>query len=140
MSTYTDLKSALTELPISDILKARLELAVDQAVAFERQVEDLQTKAADLKAQLNVVATDRKQARDELDQLQNEHVEEIRIYHGIEYRRGKRTGGDWMAFCPSCHLPCDLSNEVIMCSSIKCGWQTSYPIEQIDLDIRFLPD
>jgi FtsZ-binding cell division protein ZapB len=135
MTTLGDIKSALTELPISDILKARLEFAVDQSVALERQVEELQAKASDLQAELRVVATDRKQAREELDRLKNEHAEEIRIHHGIEYRKGQRTRFEWMAFCPACHLPCDLSVELVRCSNVQCGWETGLEVSQVDVDI-----
>ena len=138
MSTLSDIKSALAELPISDILKARLEFAVDQSVALERKVEELQTKASDLQAELRIVALDRKQARDELDMLKKEHAEEIRVLHSIEYRRGKRTGGEWMAFCPLCHLPCSPGHEYVRCSSFHCGWETALPYHQIVSDIRQL--
>ncbi len=137
MSTLTDIKSALTELPISDILKARLEFAVDQSVALERQVQALQAKAADLQAELRIVAIDRKQAREELDRMKNEHAEEIRIFHGIEYRKGKRTDFEWMAFCPSCHLPCDLSVELVRCSSAQCGWETGMEVSQVEADVAY---
>jgi hypothetical protein len=54
--------------------------------------------------------------------------EEIRIQSMIEFRRGPRTGGNWMAFCPKCHLPAaeDIVNnaEAVFCSA-GCSWSVS---------------
>jgi hypothetical protein len=57
-------------------------------------------------------------------------AEEIRIYRGIEFRRGMRTQGKWMPFCPKCHMPSQYSTAMapngfhspaIVCSA-HCGW------------------
>ena len=55
-------------------------------------------------------------------QLAETQEEEIRIHSAIEFRRGKRTGGDWIPFCPKCHMPArkDLG---IFCSA-ECGWNS----------------
>ena len=37
--------------------------------------------------------------------LAEANAEDIRIHSAIEFRRGKRTGGQWIAFCPKCHNP-----------------------------------
>lgn len=64
-------------------------------------------------------------------QLAESQAEEVRIYRGVEFRRGKRTGGKWMAFCPKCHMPAQNGSKpilyshdrakVVFCSAI-CGW------------------
>ncbi len=59
-------------------------------------------------------------------QLEESNTEEIRIHCGIEFRRGKRTGGQWFGFCPQCHLPAaDWPNgKGVGCSS-SCDWSSS---------------
>ena len=60
-------------------------------------------------------------------QLAEAKAEDIQIHLTIEFRRGKRTGGVWMAFCPKCHQPV---NDVVyasgdrwaVCSSSGCVW------------------
>jgi hypothetical protein len=123
MSAFDTIKAAIIELPISDILKARLELAFDRAAELESKVETLQKENANLHAQLEIERLNHKNTRDELQRLKDEHAEETRIHNSIEFRRGKRTGGVWMAFCPSCHLPCDMSKGLLLCSDQKCGWK-----------------
>jgi hypothetical protein len=56
-------------------------------------------------------------------QLAEAQSEEIRIHHMIEFRRGKRTAGQWAAFCPKCHMPAvpDADQTAIECST-NCGW------------------
>ena len=63
-------------------------------------------------------------------QLADSQAEEIRIHKAIEFRRGKRTAGKWMGFCPKCHMPAQdawiprsrTSEKVVLCSA-RCGWQ-----------------
>jgi FtsZ-binding cell division protein ZapB len=130
MSAFDSLKSTLVELPISDI-KARLDFAMDQAAALERQVSELQTKVGQLQAQLEVVTLDRDQLKTELQRLKDEHSEEVRIHCGIEFRRGKRTAGDWITFCPACHLPADTSKGLLQCPNDKCGWSILFPADKL---------
>jgi hypothetical protein len=57
-------------------------------------------------------------------QLAESQAEEIRLHSGIEFRRGKRTGGEWMPFCPKCHMPAFANpnaNRFIACTA-HCGW------------------
>jgi len=131
MGAFDTIKQSLTELPISDILKARLEFAFDQSSALERQVSELQTKIGQLQAQLEIVTLDRDKAQRELQGLKDEHAEEIRIHRMIEFRRGKRTGGQWIAFCPQCHIPADTVNAFINCPNSKCRWETLVPSAEL---------
>jgi len=55
-------------------------------------------------------------------QLAASQAEEVRIHSAIEFRRGSRTGGKWIAFCPKCKMPARISETFgIICSS-DCGW------------------
>src|ERR1019366_2172942 len=38
-------------------------------------------------------------------QLAEAQSEDIRFHSALEFRRSKRTGGQWMPFCPTCHIP-----------------------------------
>ncbi len=56
-------------------------------------------------------------------ELAESQAEEIRIYGAIEFRRGKRTGNEWVAFCPRCHLPASVERHSRpMCSDPSCSW------------------
>ena len=61
----------------------------------------------------------------ELQRLKEEHTEQVLVHTGIEFRRGKRTGGVWVAFCPSCHIPVDTQTAYVRCPLPKCGWQVT---------------
>ena len=138
MSMFDSIKKTVADLPISDIYKARIELALDQLSEAERQIGVLQTENGKLQAQLQMVETERGQVKRELERLQEEHAEEVRIIKLIEFRRGKRTGGKWLAFCPKCHLPVGevQSDSGVMhafCTAKfdDCGWSV-YPPKNIE--------
>jgi hypothetical protein len=121
MSLADIAKDALKDLPISEIVRERLSLALDQSAVFERQVGELQTKVGRLEAQLDITRGDRDKAQEQLRDLQQAHEEEIRIEHTVEFRRGFRTNGKWLPFCPKCHLPASLMGRKPHCSA-NCGW------------------
>lgn len=98
MSFIDNARAALQALPISDIVRERLSLAVDRLAAAEAQVAELQAKievlqlqASSLAAQLERERLDHQQAREELQRLK-EHSEEVRIVHRVEFRRAGRIG------------------------------------------------
>jgi hypothetical protein len=127
MSAFDTIKQTIADLPISDILRARLEFAFDQSAALERQVSALQVEKGKIQAQLEIATFDRDKAQKELHRLEQEHAEDIRIHKLVEFRLGKRTGGNWMAFCPKCHLPAKggqtTSGEPLVYCSGLCGWE-----------------
>jgi len=142
MGMFDSLRSSLTELPISDIVRARLELALDQLSDAQSKVSDLQTQVARLEAQLEREHLDHKQTKEELERLKDEHSEDIRIHRLIEFRRGLRTGGVWMPFCPSCHLPIDElrhdGTHRAYCSANDCEWgpvDLDRPIDALSREI-----
>jgi hypothetical protein len=126
MSMFGEIKKTIADLPIADIYKVRLELAFDQSAALERQLSDTMMQAARLETKLEAAQRDHDSAQKELQQLKEEHAEEIRILHATEFRRGKRTGGKWMAFCPQCHMPAVSVKDdwAVRCSGRgnSCGW------------------
>ena len=98
-------KEALKEIPLSEVLRERISLALDRLAEAEEKIEALQTENGGLKAQLEREHIDHQQTKSELQRLKAEHVEEVRVAYGVEFRRGERTGGKWRPFCPKCHLP-----------------------------------
>jgi len=125
MSLLDVARDALKDIPISEIIRERLSLALDQCADAQRQVEGFKADNARLQAKLEIVTSERDEAREELQRLKDEHSEEVRILRMVEFRRGKRTGGKWQAFCPKCHLPAgegtSNSQRFAVCSG-TCGW------------------
>ena len=72
-------------------------------------------------------------------QLSESESEEVRVHRMVEFRRSKKTGGKWMAFCPKCGLPAAYATEynepLVYCTSKyeDCGWRVypKMPLEQI---------
>ena len=132
MSAFDTIKKTIADLPISDIYKARIELAFDQLADAQRQVSDLQTQVGRLESERDRERLERQQAQRDLHTLREEHAEEVRIHHLVELRRGKRTGGRWQAFCPQCHMPAGGSalpsgQPMAFCTG-KCGWSPRLPM------------
>ena len=116
-------RDTLKEIPMADSLRERLSLALDQSAGLERQVAVMQMELGKLQALIEVVALDRDKAREELQRLKDEHAEEVILKRAVEFRRGTRTEGEWMAFCPKCHMPAMANEELDACCTARCGWQ-----------------
>ena len=124
MSLLEVARDTLKEIPMADILRERLSLALDQFAESERQKTLLQSETGALKVQLERERFDHQRTQQELQRIQNEHAEEVRIHRSIEFRRGRRTAGQWMAFCPRCHLPAsNAESAIVLCSDRACKWQ-----------------
>jgi hypothetical protein len=75
----------------------------------------------------------------DLEQLKKVHEEEVQVRNGIVFKRGKRTGGQWMPFCPVCEMPAD-PTVYPKCPDPKCGWQPTVMVKrQVDEIIARLP-
>ena len=115
-----------TEQPIQNILRGQLALTREQIEAFQDKSD---TQDATLEKQLQRITElqdENAKLKDELHQLKNQHAEEVYLWRGIEYRRGKRTFKHWVACCPKCHLPISFEpyGYQISCSG-GCGWKTN---------------
>jgi hypothetical protein len=75
---------------------------------------------------------------EKLEALKKEHEEEVQVRDGIVFKRGKRMGGIWMAFCPVCERPAD-TTILVKCPDTKCKWQAIKSKKQIDEIISHLP-
>jgi hypothetical protein len=130
------------------ILAQQLEFAKDQFSALERQVSEFQSKTekfeaqiAKLEAKLEIEQTNHKETKQDLQRFKDEHAEEIIIHKMVEFRRGKRTSGKWMGFCPKCHLPATGvfhpgDSPIVYCSGL-CGWKVhpKITLEQIHAEV-----
>jgi hypothetical protein len=121
MNPLEVIEKLITEHGSAAILGQHLAFAKDQFSALERQVTEYQAKTAKLEAQLEIEQMNHKETKQQFQRLQDEHSEDIRVHKGIEFRRGKRTGGNWVAFCPVCHTPAD-TTALVMCANQKCKW------------------
>ena len=122
MSILDIARDTLKEIPMADVLRERLSLALDQFAESERKNGVLQSENGVLKARLESDRLNHQQTQQELERLRELHEEEVRISHAIEFRRGKRTGDQWIAFCPRCHMPASLRFTNPLCSSNDCNW------------------
>jgi hypothetical protein len=70
----------------------------------------------------------------DLEKFKKEHEEEERVdsEHGLMFVRGKRTGGKWIAVCPTCHSPADTTTGLLRCGNKKCGWQVLFPASRLE--------
>jgi hypothetical protein len=134
MSLLEIARDTLKDIPISDVLRERLSLALDQFAEAERKIVTLQTEKGSLQARLERQHLDHNQTQKELERLKEQLAEDIRIYQGVEFRRGTRTGREWMPFCPKCHLPLIISRlggEFPDCSDNNCGWNSPVMAQEI---------
>ena len=134
MSLIDAARDALRDLPVSDIIRERLSLALDLSAEKDAKIEALQMENAKLQVLLENDRLDHQKTREELQRLKDEHAEEIRIHKGIEFRRGKRTGHRWAAFCPQCHMPAAAINSEdnpLACSA-GCGWDSTLFSDELE--------
>jgi hypothetical protein len=122
MSILDGFEKLITEHGSAAVIAERLALARDQFESLDRKASDLERKIGKLEAKLEREQFDREKAQQELQRLQKEHEEDVRIHSGVEFRRGKRTGFEWMPFCPACHGPVDFSTGIAKCANQKCKW------------------
>jgi hypothetical protein len=127
MNPFSAIEKLINEHGSAAILGQQLEFARDQFSALERQVADFQSKAAKFEAQLEIERANYNEIKQDFQRLKDEHAEDIRIHNLVEFRRGKRTGQKWMAFCTKCHLPATGGESVTgrnlaSCSGC-CGWE-----------------
>jgi len=96
-------------------------LQSQQAEIVERYIRVMQENA-------NLVTENARLKRE----MSEANAEEIRIHRMVEFHRGKRTGGKWMAFCPKCEMPAGgewmpAGTPLAFCSA-SCGWSVILPM------------
>src|SRR5437667_12708501 len=109
MGLYESAKDALKEIPMADVIRERLSLALDRLAEAESQIATLQMEKGGLEAQLGRERVDQVQTKQELQARKERLHEDVRFIHGIEFRCGARTGECWLPLSPKCHLPISFS-------------------------------
>ena len=110
MSLFQEILAALpTAANLAEKVKA-VELQRDQ---FKQERDDYQRRYQESQ-----------EAHQKLARL---HEEDVQLHWTMELRRGKRTDGRWMAFCPKCHMPLvgqqnPKNGRYLGCCSAVCGW------------------
>jgi multidrug resistance efflux pump len=92
MSLVSVAREALKELPLSDIVRDRFNLALDQLTACERKTTELQLQIGRLHAQKERAEADLKECQAAYERLKELHMEEVQIQCTVELRKGERTG------------------------------------------------
>lgn len=138
MGLYDIAKDALKEIPMSEIMRARLELAVDQASALEREVADLQTEIGRLQAQLERLSEENNEKDRKLKAFYEASKEEVVLYRTLEFRKGAYTRGRWEACCPKCHLPVRAreGGYYLTCSDQQCQYMSQVTLEELPQVMR----
>jgi hypothetical protein len=111
-----------TKPPVTTMLRNELSLISEQAEAYQAAADK-----QDHTLSTQVETIERLMKEKQAIIAAQSGVEEKRFHRGIEFRKGRRTGGKWQPFCPKCRLPV---NDVIaptgisrwaLCS-MHCGW------------------
>jgi len=92
MSLIETACDALKNIPMSDILRERLSMTIDQLAISEAKIEVLQRENGKLASRLDQEQFDHNQTKQELQALRDFHAETIRFVHGIEFKKGVRSG------------------------------------------------
>lgn len=103
----------LREVPLSSLLHEKVKALEAQRDEFKRELEYSKILLEKLQEKHRALVA--------------KHAEDVRLLAGVEFRRGQRTGGVWLGFCPKCHLPVNEEllaggNRAALCSAL-CGWK-----------------
>ena len=145
MSIIDIARKTLIDLPVSEILHERLSLTLDYAVDLERKLAECEAVKAKLELQLENIRTDRDKKAERIQVIEKALEEDVIINHGVEFRRGRRTSGKWIAFCPKCHLPAgyhqNSHDPTVYCPDTEhCGWSGIEVCNDIYSWIREIPN
>src|SRR5579883_3146059 len=135
-----DLIKEHTEQPLQNKLRGQLALTREQIEAFQ---ENSDRQDATLKKQLERITElqdENGRLKDDLHRLKNQHAEEVYLWDGIEYRRGKRTFRQWVAVCPKCHLPLLIGHYGPVSCSGQCGWHTDKQSDAVQKFLNYLEE
>jgi hypothetical protein len=101
------------------IMEKRLALKDEENAKLKAQIGEMDAKIKTLEAS---------------QQKQQIETDDVLIHNAIEFRRGIKTSGKWMGFCPKCHLPAEnclwFKQPAVVCTA-RCGWHV---FSQLKLD------
>jgi hypothetical protein len=136
-----DLIKEHTEQPIQNMLRGQLALTREQIEAFQEKSDTQDATLAKQLHRITELQDENARLKDELHRLKNQHAEEVYLWQGIEYRRGKRTFQHWVGCCPKCHLPISFEpyGYPISCSG-GCGWKTNERSDEVKKFLSYLEE
>ena len=144
VSIFTAAKDALVGVAMEPVIRERLSLALDQSAVLEKKADEAQNTIGEMRAELKMARREEQQAKRELETLRKEHEEDVVIERTVEFRRGKRTMGKWVPFCPNCHLPlalpADHGNHLHCSDTGKCQWWSSLMHSELSGTLARLPE
>jgi|ERR1035437_314390 hypothetical protein len=121
-----ELESRVKDRRDMDVLRQIHSLASslqsEHAEVVERDIRVMQENATLMQAKASLER-----------QLAEAQAEEVRVHSAIEFHRSKRTGGQWLPFCPKCHMPAIIEPETkkyVFCSA-NCGWLSYVPHQML---------
>jgi hypothetical protein len=124
LNIFKSIYEGFQGIEISAVVRERLSLAEAQATDIQKKVTLLEAENEELKSQIKYEQVNHAETKRKLAEINKKWAEDVRLFRGIEFRRGHRTGGIWMAFCPSCHLPLveQVNHKIFAICSKHCGW------------------
>lgn len=130
-SSIVSAKGLLSKFSMTALLREQL------AVAKARNSE-LESENKEVRVKFGLEQASHQKTREELERLKHEHAEDVRIWQGVEFRRGTRTGGRWTAFCPKCHSPIVRGSVLNVRCSANCDWSCNLTPEEVNEAIAAL--
>lgn len=119
------MRHGLSKFSVTAMLREQLALSQARVSQLERENAELKAKIAALEAELKLTRQAYDKTNEEYRNFKEFHIEDVVINESIEFRKGKRTRGEWMMFCPKCHIPTftdyEPKGETVRCST-NCGW------------------
>ena|ERR1017187_7790619 len=122
------------------MLREQLAAANSRIANLEKENSDLESIIAVLQAGLEAERENHNQTKQKYERLQKEHEERVFLFRGVEYRKGRRSNGSWLAFCPKCqvvlHNEFNLDNYCLA----GCGWKSPISWGEIESILGHMND
>ena len=132
------------QLALSNARAAKAEAEIAKA---QGENVELKAKVAFLEAGLEAERKSHSETKEKYDRLKKEHEERVFLFRGIEYRSGRRTNGEWLAFCPKCSVVLHVDDNGYygngksgpVCAG-GCGWKSPIPWCEICIILENMND
>lgn len=104
-----------------------------EVVMLRNENAALAAKIKILETEILKLRVEKHQAEQKVAEIEKLHEERIVVCLGMEFRKGRRIGNMWAAFCPNCHVPLHPRRGHrggVTCPA-SCGW--SSPISEDEI-------
>jgi hypothetical protein len=132
MEPFDSIEKLITEHGSAAVLSIWNDKLRHEAALIEKKFSESQLKIRELESNL-------KTAHEQIQSLTKLHEEDVCIQSGVEFRRGRRTAGKWLPFCPACGgLMRALDPRFgVVCS--KCKAHSPFVSSELDKIIASIP-